>query len=168
MQFIKISSSQCTYYLEWVRALYWCMEPADWLMHRFTANLAARLEEALGSAESYPWFANFNASSTLSNNISLSPDPKQCQFFSQPTALWQNQIFTWPSFHSPNQIILAGSQFTNVDWLCNSSIHLHIYTLRKGKELLRKRASTEIRGSLRGPRGPKKKLKRGTFIMVTN
>ena len=80
MQFIKISSSQCTYYLEWVRALYWCMEPADWLMHRFTANLAARLEEALGSAESYPWFANFNASSTLSNNISLSPDPKQCQF----------------------------------------------------------------------------------------
>ena len=130
MQFIKISSSQCTYYLEWVRALYWCMEPADWLMHRFTANLAARLEEALGSAESYPWFANFNASSTLSNNISLSPDPKQCQFFSQPTALWQNQIFTWPSFHSPNP---SYWQAASSQMLTDYAILLFISTFRKGK-----------------------------------
>ena len=74
---------------------------------------------------------------------------------------------TKPNFHLTllpftQPIILAGSQFTNVDWLCNSSIHLHIYTLRKGKELLRKRASTEIRGSLRGPRGPKK-AEKGDF-----
>ena len=55
-------------------------------MHRFTANLAARLEEALGSARSYqPWFANFNAS--FSTNSPLTAPSfllNKCWIFTQP------------------------------------------------------------------------------------
>ena len=64
-----------------------CIVGTEWgLMHRFTANLAARLEEALGSAWSYqPWFANFNA--TFSTNSPLTAPSfllNKCWIFTQP------------------------------------------------------------------------------------